>query len=67
MTRGHPSLVAIEEAMHHAERLGYLVSGVNAARIPCDFMAIHDGQITLVQGRRIRYARYGLMDILSVV
>ncbi len=63
MSRGHPPLVAIEDAMHHAERLGYLVSGVNTARIPCDFMAIHDEQITLVRVRRVRYARYGLRDI----
>jgi len=43
MTRGHPPWVAIEEAMHHAERLGYLVSGVNTKTLPCNFMAIHDG------------------------
>ena len=49
MTRGHPPWVAIEEAMHHAERLGYLVSGVNSRTFPCDFMAIHDGHITLVR------------------
>ena len=63
MTRGHPPWVAIEEAMHHAERLGYLVSGVNSRTFPCDFMAIHDGHITLVRVRRLRYARYGLPDI----
>ena len=51
--------------MHHTERLGYLVSGVNTARIPCDFMAIHDGQITLVLVRRVRYASYGLPDITA--
>jgi len=27
MTRGYPPWVAIEEAMHYAERLGYLVTG----------------------------------------
>jgi hypothetical protein len=63
MTRGHPPWVAIEEAMHHAERLGYLVSGVNSRTLPCDFMAIHDGQITLVRVRRLRYGHYGLPDI----
>jgi len=63
MTRGHPPWVAIEEAMHHAERLGYLVSWVNSRTFPCDFMAIHDGHITLVRVRRLRYARYGLPDI----
>ena len=51
MTRGHPPWVAIEEAMHHAERLGYLVSGVNSRTLPCDFMAIHDGQIMLVRAQ----------------
>ena len=63
MTRGHPPVVAIREAMHHAERIGYLVSGVNSRTLPCNFMAIHDGQITLVRVRRIQYAHYGLPDI----
>ena len=53
MTRGHPPWVAIEEAMHHAERLGYLVSSVNSRTLPCNFMAIHDEQITLVRVRRL--------------
>jgi len=51
--------------MHHDERLGHLVSGVNTARIPCDFMAIHEGQLTLARVKRIRYARYGLPDIAA--
>jgi len=34
MTLGHPPWVAIEEAMHHAERIGYIVPGMNSARIP---------------------------------
>ena len=63
MTRGYPPWVAIEEAMHYAERLGYLVSGVNSRTLPCNFMAIDEGQITLVRVRRIRYAHYGLPDI----
>jgi len=52
MTRAHPPLVAIEERMHHAERLGYSVSGVNAAWLASDFMAISKGKITLVRVRR---------------
>lgn len=63
MTRGHPPVVAIAEAMHYAERIGYLVSGVNSRTLPCNFMAIHDGQITLVRVRRLRYGHYGLPDI----
>ncbi len=34
MTLGHPPWVAIEEAMHNAERIGYIVPGMNSARIP---------------------------------
>ena len=63
MTRGHPPWVAISEAMHHAERLGYLVSGVNSRTLPCNFMAIHDGQVTFVRVRRLRYGNYRLPDI----
>ena len=39
MTRGHPPVVAIMEAMHHAARIGFQVIGVNAPWIPYDFMA----------------------------
>ena len=49
--------------MHYAERLGYLVSGVNSKTLACNFMAIQEGQITLIRVRRLRYARYGLPDI----
>jgi len=63
MTRGYTPWVAIEEAMHYAERLGYLVSGVNSRTLPCNFMAICEGQITLVRVRRLRYGYYGLLDI----
>ncbi len=48
MTRGYPPIVAIAEAMHHAERIGYLVSWVNSKTLACDFMAINEGQIMLV-------------------
>lgn len=34
MTLGHPPWITIEEAMYHAERLCYLVPGMNTARIP---------------------------------
>ncbi len=49
--------------MHYAEWIGYLVSSVNSRTLPCNFMAIHEGQITLVRVRRLRYGRYGLPDI----
>jgi hypothetical protein len=63
MTRGYPPVVAIGEAMHYAERIGYLVSGVNSGTLPCNFIAISDEQITLVRVRRLRYGHYGLPDI----
>lgn len=58
-------MVAIAEAMHYAERIGFSVIGVNAAWLPCDFMAISEGTITLVRVRRLRYGRYGLPDIMA--
>jgi len=63
MTRGYPAVVAVGEAINSGERIGFPVIGVNAAGLPCNFMAIHEGQITLVRVRRLRYARYGLPDI----
>ncbi len=51
--------------MHYAERIGYLVSGVNSKTLACNFMAICEGQITLVRVRRLRYAHYGLPDIAA--
>ena len=65
MTRGHPPVVAIAEAMHYAERTGFSVIRVHALWLPCDFMAISDGQITLVRIRRLRYGHYGLPDIMA--
>ena len=54
MTRGHPPVVAIEEAMHYAERIGFQVIEVHAAWLASDFMAISEGKITRVRVRRLR-------------
>jgi len=65
MTRGHPPVVAIAEAMYYAERIGFLVIEVHAPWLASDFMAISEGKITRVRVRRIRYGHYGLPDIVA--
>jgi len=54
MTRGHPPVVAIEEAMHYAERIGFMVIGVYSCWPAFAFMAISEGKITRVRVRRLR-------------
>lgn len=54
MTRVHPPVVAIAEAIHYAGRIGSQVIEVIAAWLPCDFMAIREGKITLIRVRRLR-------------
>ncbi|MDD1718591.1 MAG: hypothetical protein LUQ25_00900 [Methanoregulaceae archaeon] len=55
MTRGHPAVRAVEEAIGYAERNGWRVITVGAGQLPCDFMAIDGDRITLVKVRRVRY------------
>ena len=64
MTRGHPPWVAIEEAMHHAERIGYLVPGMNTARIPSRFPGHPRWADHARPGQETHgYGRYGIPDI----
>jgi len=64
MTRGHPPLVAIDEAKLKAAIRGSVILVVHAEhRLPFDFVTCEGGCITLVRVRRLRYAQYTVADI----
>jgi hypothetical protein len=65
MTRGYKPVVAISEAQRKATAWGFLlIMLLTEAKLPFDFI-IHDtGHICLVRVRRLKYAGYGIPDIL---
>jgi hypothetical protein len=67
MTRGHKPVVAIGEAKRKAAAWGFmLIALVTEAELPFDFVINDRGRTSLVRVRRLKYAGYGISDILRL-
>jgi len=64
MTRGHPPVVAIDEAKRKAAAQGFTLIAVETDQpLPFDFVINDRGCISLVRIRRLRYPWYEVPDI----
>jgi len=67
MTRGRPPAVAIGEAKRKAAAWGFMLIAVETDQIlPFDFVINDRGRISLVRVRRLKYAGYGISNILRL-
>lgn len=67
MTRGHQPVVAIGEAKRKAKARGFMLIAVETdGQLPFDFVINDRGCISLVRVRRLKYAGYGISDILRL-
>ena len=65
MTRGCRPVVAIGEAQRRAAAWGFLPIGlVTEAKLPFDFMIQMEDTIRIVRIRRLKYASYGIKNIM---
>jgi len=67
MTRGRSPVVAIGEAKRKAAAWGFMLIAVETeTQLPFDFVINDRGRISLVRVRRLKYAGYGISDILRL-
>ena len=67
MTRGRSPVVAIGEARRKAAAWGFMLIAVETdTKLPFDFVINDRGCTSLVRIRRLKYAGYGISDILRV-